>query len=166
MSSLPQDVPPSAKLWSLKCIRMNTFTCRLNSCHCFKSAILVGLCNSTCWTSCFLLLFFPSNFFPVARWGHRPQIFLNGTCVFTRTNLYFYKPSLSVVSSSWAAASGSRGAFATSCFNGHPHRDRGCKRRERVEGWERRAHAWACHPPHEQVKTQEDGLAAEQFICV
>lgn len=38
--------------------------------------------------------------------------------------------------------------------------------RERVEGWGRRAHAWACYPLHEQVKDTGDGLACQQFIYV
>lgn len=65
----------------------------------------------------------------------------------------YFSMSLAEVSFRWAAvASGACGAFATSCFNGHPHRGREARGGRGWKGWERRAHAWACYPLHKQVK--------------
>lgn len=45
---------------------------------------------------------------------------------------------------------GSCGAFAASCFEGHPQREGGRLKQGRW-GWrKKRAHAWACYPLHEQ----------------
>lgn len=87
------------------------------------------------------------HFFPVSQWGHFPQNVLGELNHFNgqRSVCFFSKLHVSCSCCFWCMW-----CFCYQLLQWPP--TLGQRGRKRVEGRERRAHAWACCPLHEQVK--------------